>query len=129
MIERRYFVITSREQARAVVEAIARLDVSEAHPAEIVIRPVRKEKTHDQRAAWHALLTEFGNAIGYTLREIKEVVKREYYGTDTVTLPNGKKIEIVQSSEDEDRDGYSRLMDFTLRFAAEQGIHLEVRPR
>ena len=129
MIEARRYWITERPRLREVAADISRLDVGPGRAAEIIVRPLRTDKTHDQRKTWHVLVGELGTALGYTPREMKEVIKREYYGIDVVTLPRGARYEIVQSSEDEDRAGYARLIDFTLQFAAEQGIHLEIKPK
>ena len=86
------------------------------------MRDPRREKSGGQRALWHAVLGDMAVEMGHSPAEMKQVVKREFYGVDRITLPSGHVVEIVQSSEDEDRDGYGRLIDFTIRFAAENGI-------
>jgi len=117
--------IETPERWRAVVGGLLRMPLDFRRPLELVLRPEHEPKTGEQRGLWHALLADFGAELGYTLPEIKAVVKREYYGAETVTLPSGHKYEVVKSSEDEDRAGYSALIDFTLRFAAEQGVVLQ----
>lgn len=99
-------------------------------PLELILRTARKEKSEAQRNYWHAILEEFGLAIGETKPRMKQIVKQEYYGLDERVMPNGRKVYTVQSSEDEDAEGYGRLIDFTLRLAAEQGIYIQdKRPR
>lgn len=122
MIPIRRFHVSDKAQLREIVSVLAMLDVGDGRTAEIIIRPLRKEKTGSQRAYWHVVLDEFGRAVGSTRAQMKEIVKQEYYGADVVTLPSGREYEILPSSEDEDREGYGRLIDFTLQLAAEQGF-------
>jgi hypothetical protein len=130
LIEPRRYWAESRARLRQIAEEIVRLDVGEGRVAEILVRPARKEKTASQRGYWHAILEQFGQAVGYTRGQMKEVVKRQYYGVDTIRFPSGASYEIVESSEYEDRAGYGRLIDFTLALAAEQGVRIEdPRPR
>ena len=124
MIEPRRFWCDSKARLRAVADEILRLDVGEERIAEIIVRPARKEKTTSQRGYWHVVLDELGVELGYTRGQMKEIIKQEYYGADVVRLPSGQTYEIVQSSEAEDREGYGRLIDFTLQVASEQGVTL-----
>lgn len=125
MIESRRFWVSEKARLREIAELILHLDVGECNAAEIIIRPPKKEKSTAQRGYWHVLLDDFAKSIGHSPREMKEIVKQEYYGSEVVTLPTGQKYEILPSSEDEDRAGYGRLIDFTLQMAAEQGISLQ----
>jgi hypothetical protein len=124
---RTFFIGNSREKLQRVLSLLASFMITEEDDLEIEIRPRRKEKTHQQRKLWHAMLKEFGESIGYTLPQIKQVVKQKIFGTEWVNLPDGTKLEITQSSEDEDRYGYARLIDETMRIAAEQGVLLQPR--
>jgi hypothetical protein len=107
---------------RLALQAIAAMPVSDEHPLEVVVREPRREKSQEQRGLWHAILGDIAQEMGHTPGEMKQIVKAEYYGTDWVTLPSGHRYEVIQSSEDADRGEYSRLIDFTMRFAAENGI-------
>lgn len=122
-----YFLLDSPERVRMVADTIKQLKVSQEHPLQVVVREPRKEKSNDQRGLWHATMDDMAKEMGHTPAEVKQIVKAEYYGTDRITLPNGRVVEVIQSSESEDRAGYSRLIDFTLRFAAENGIMLQDR--
>ena len=124
---RTFHVGNSREKFMRVLSVLASLLVRKEDDLEIEVRERRKEKTAKQRGAWHALLTEFGKALGYTMPQMKEVVKRELMGSEWITLPNGKKYEVIPSSEAEDRYGYNDLIEGTLRIAAENGVLLEIR--
>jgi hypothetical protein len=94
-------------------------------PFQIEQGPVVKDKTPAQRRTFHRLCGEFGKAIGLTKGQVKELVKVEHFGRDTVTLKNGKVYEVVQSSEEADRPDYSDLIETLLRIAAENGVWLE----
>ncbi len=100
------------------------LNASSENVVEIIVRSPRREKTQSQRAYWHAVLDEFGKELGYTRPQMKIVVKRLYYGSDWIALPDGTKHEVVESSEKEDRAAYGRLIDFTLQLAAEQNVRI-----
>ena len=110
-----------------ITAELLRLQVDETHPLEIIVREPRKEKSHDQRKLWHAVLSDLALEVGHTPAEMKHIVKSEYYGTDIITLPRGQRFEVVKSSEEEDRAGYSRLIDFTYQFAAQNGINIQDR--
>lgn len=122
-----FHVGNSRDKWLRVLSMLASFLISEKDDIEIEVRPRRKEKTHSQRNVWHALLTEFGREVGYTKAQMKDVVKREFYGSEWIKMPNGKSYEVIPSSEESDRFDYSALIDFTLQLAAEQGILLQVR--
>jgi hypothetical protein len=124
-----FHVGNSREKLMRVLSILSSLLVSQKDDIEIEVRPRRREKTNKQRGTWHALLTEFGKELGYTMPQMKDVVKRELMGSEFITMPNGKKYEVFASSEDEDRFGYADLIDGTLRIAAEQGVLLQIRDR
>lgn len=118
----RYFLANSPERLRRVLAELSRLPASPARPLEVVVRQVRPRKTAEQRGLWHALLREMAAATGYTPGQMKEVVKREYYGPERIRFPDGGERETTPSSEEEDREGYSRLIEFTIAFAHEHGV-------
>lgn len=122
---RTFHVGNDRQKLLRVLSLLGSFLIQPKDDWEIEVRPRRKEKTHAQRGMWHAILTEWGRGLGYTMPEMKNVAKRELMGTHFITLPNGKQYEIFPSSEDEDRFGYSALIDGTLRLAAESGVLIE----
>lgn len=124
----RYFIAYSPAHLQGILRRIAGMPVSRQAPLEVVVRPPRKEKTGDQRRLWHAMLSEFASHTGMTPAEAKGVVKAEYFGPEPMTLPSGHVVQVVrESSEDLDREQYSRLIDFTAQFAAEHGVVLSDR--
>ncbi len=136
MIEARRYWVDNRVRLRQVAEEIVRLDVGIGRVAEIVIRPARREKTPKQRGSLHFLLAEFALSYGISPGEAKEWFKRDYYGEDvrTIRVPaidaHGRrrwkrlKIKTVQSTEDEDRAGYARVIDYLYLWAAEKEVVL-----
>lgn len=125
MTARVFHIGNDRQKLMRVLALLGQFLVKEGDDWEIEIRPRRREKSNEQRKMWHAILKEFGDAIGYTLPEIKQVVKEEFFGVEVKTLPDGKQYRVTQSSEDAERKSYSELIDFTLRRAAENGVLIE----
>jgi hypothetical protein len=124
---RTFHIGNDRQKLMRVLVLLGSFLVQAKDDWEIEIRPRRKEKSHEQRKMWHAILEEFGRAVGYTLPEIKQVMKEEFFGVEVKTLPDGKQYRVTQSSEDAERMRYSELIDFTLRRAAENGVLIEDR--
>ena len=114
-------IVGSRERLRAVLDSFKACLVSSESPIEVIVRTPRKEKSHDQRALWHAVMAELAPQLGLTPGQTKQLIKAEFYGTEQKVV-NGRVYEFTQSSEDSDRAEYSHLIDFTYQLAAEQGI-------
>jgi len=126
MIEPRRYYVDSRARLRKVMDEISHLDVGPERVAEIIVRAMRREKTHDQRALFHAICGDIGLEIGLTIGQVKRAVKVEFYGEDEFKIGDRTYREI-QSSEDSDRAEYSRLIDFTMQWASENGILIQDR--
>ena len=133
MNEKRY-VLHKDDPRKEIIRANAVNYLQNANlekSVEIIIRPHRKSLTEEQRNGFHFLCQTLGDRLGYTLSEVKELVKKEVYGTRPVTI-GGRTVEVTQSSEvNEDgelRDtlDYSRLLDGAYLLAAEAG---EVLPQ
>lgn len=91
---------------------------------DVEIKEYRKPKTVSQRAWWHKLLTLYGMELGYTLPEMKDVVKREYFGTKECKV-GGKVRELPDGhSEELGKMPYSELIELTYRLAAHDGVVL-----
>ena len=93
---------------------------------EIIIRRYRKSHSDEQRGSFHFLCQVFGDRLGYTKGEIKEMVKKHVYGVRTVHV-GSKCFEVTESSEvdenGEPRDtlDYGRLIEGIYILAAEVG--------
>ena len=119
--QQRTFRIISRTAKINALKAVK--DLMKEDNAEVIIRPYKENKTGEQRNWFHKLCQILGDECGYTKGEIKEMVKHEVLGTKQVTI-GGKTREVAESSEAEDRKGYSLLIDGIYRIGAEAGIVL-----
>lgn len=96
---------------------------------EIIIRRYRKNKSDAQRGAFHFLCQTLGDQLGYSMNEIKELVKKDVYGTHEVQVGN-KVFEVTCSSEKNEQgeprttDEYARLIDGVYRMAGYAGESL-----
>ena len=88
---------------------------------QIELGPIKRDKTQAQRGLFHAMCKEIGDELGYTQREIKEMVKADYFGVDTVVI-EGKSYQMLKSSESLDRMDYSKLVEHLQQWAAERGL-------
>ena len=96
---------------------------------EVVLRTRVKDKTHEQRKLWHALLTKWGAELGYNAKEsttiLKDFVKLELLGEREVKVGETVR-KVPQSSEAEDKYGYSELIEKTIILAATHGYVIGV---
>jgi hypothetical protein len=98
----------------------------ERRPLEIIVREERIEKSNEQRKLFHAVCADLAPHLGLTPRACKLRMKADFYGVEVVN-EDGVIVAVVPSSEDSDREEYSRLIDHTYQFAAEQSIALADR--
>ncbi len=116
--------IDSREKLARVVAGIARVPFDPARPLELILRTERKEKTGAQRALFHAVCAELAPHLGETPGQVKLRIKADFYGVE-VRHENGTYYGLVPSSEDSDREEYTRLIDHVYQFAAKAGVFLQ----
>lgn len=117
--------IDSKRRLLAVAGLISHTLVSESAPLELILRTERKEKTHEQRKLWHVMMVDLAPLLGLTPAETKLLIKRLFFGVSVKVVKiagHEVPIELVPSSEDLEAKEYSDLIDFTIRFAAEQGF-------
>jgi len=112
--------IDSRERLRAVLNAIASMLIDPRHPLELILRTERVEKTHEQRKLFHAVCADIAPLMGLTPGGVKLKVKAKFYGVD-IKGEDGVYYALVPSSEESDREEYSRLIDSAYQWAAEGG--------
>lgn len=89
----------------------------------IKVLPLKRDKTTEQRAWFHTLCKMFGDEVGHSQDEIKQICKAECFGVETVTVA-GVTVEVVKSSELAKRDEYSQLIETCYRLAAQAGVIL-----
>lgn len=85
------------------------------------LRPLFRNKSQQQRNFFHAVCTDIGEQMGLTMGQVKEAVKQEEFGFEEFKA-FGRWYRTVQSSEDADRENYSKLIDTAIRWAAEGGV-------
>ena len=100
---------------------LAGLDLE--RPWEVSWRVYKEDKTAEQFAFFHVLCGILGQATGYTLDEIKELVKRDILGTVIVKVGQ-REIEVTRPSSKAKRDECSELIEGVYRLGAEAGINL-----
>lgn len=81
---------------------------------EVVIRP--RAKTSAQRRYLHAIMGVLANFTGYTLEQVKWVVKEKVLGLEKWEI-KGKTYAMVPPSEKLDIKEYSVLIDETVKIA------------
>ena len=115
------FIINSKQVKRNCLDAV--MEIRGDDQMEVVIQKHKQRKTDEQRSFWHVLLSILGEETGYTLGEVKYLVKAAVIGSETVSVGN-MTVEVVPSSEKQDRERYSELIEATYQIAAEAGIEL-----
>ena len=117
----RVFKIINADVRKNAAKAV--MDITGEQKLQVTIEPIKDNKTAEQRGYFHVLCGIMGEETGYTMGQIKELVKIELYGTETVAIM-GRQFERLKSSEELDRKGYSALTEQILIMAAEFGIVL-----
>lgn len=90
---------------------------------QVIIKFYKKDKTAEQRSFWHILLGILSDETGYTVGEVKELIKKSELGTKEVMIGNVSHT-VTESSEKANRETYSKLIETTYRVGAEAGIAL-----
>lgn len=109
------------EVKRGLMNELKAMDLSK--PKIVMIGDYAKDKTAEQRSWFHALCKILGDETGYTLDEVKELVKKDILSTKIVKI-GGISKEVTKSSEKAKRDEYSELIDGIYRIGAEAGVVL-----
>ena len=105
-----------------LIRAINQLD--SGREWDVRIKPHVKAKTVSQRGWWHKLLELWGIEIGFTQGQCKEMVKGYHFGWKRATVAGIEFMAADGSSEDENRVGYSALIETTYWLAAEMEVIL-----
>lgn len=116
--------IDSPEKWSRILSALLSMAVDfRRHPVTLIVREEIREKTPEQRALWHAVIGDLAPKMGLTPAQTKLRVKAAFWGVE-VQGEGDFYYALVPSSEDADREEYSRLIEFTYQYAAEAGIVL-----
>ena len=118
--------IDSRERLGAVLAGLRTVLIDPRAPLELILRTERREKTSAQRKLFHAVCADIAPLVGLTPSGTKLKVKASFYGVD-IKGEDGVYYALVPSSEESDREEYSRLIDHAYQWAAEAGHHVPDR--
>ena len=115
------FHITSKQIKINAINAVK--EIMGDDDMDVIIQKHKHDKTAEQRGWFHSLCKMLGDECGYTLEEVKELVKKDIIGTKLVTIGSKTK-EVTESSEGLDKMGYSELIEGIYRLGAEAGVVL-----
>jgi hypothetical protein len=113
-----FLIISDQVKANCLV-AVAGLELDKW---EVVIKP--KTKTPPQRRYWHKCISVLCEGTGYSLIELKTIIKRQVFGTKSFTDRKGIVYERDISSEELSIKDYGKLIDHTHVLAGMAGIKL-----
>ena len=88
---------------------------------DVEIKEHRRKKTSSQRNWFHKLCEIWGDRIGLTPGQCKDIVKGHYFGWKVVRVAGIDFPIAAGSSEELDRIGYSALIQTLYQLAAESG--------
>jgi len=115
------FILNSKQVKRNCIDAI--MEIKGEDRMEVIIKKHKKAKTDEQRNFWHFLLSVFGEEVGYTLGEMKTIVKKAVTGSEQLCV-GSVEVEVIPSSEKADKELYGAYIETTYRLAAEVGVAL-----
>ena len=118
--------IDSRERLAYVLSVVGHTLVAPGAPLELILRTERKEKTHEQHKLFHAVCADIAPLVGLTPGGAKLKIKASFYGVEIIG-EGGVYYALVPSSEESDREEYSRLIDHAYQWAAEAGHNIPDR--
>ena len=116
----KYLIINAQVRSNACKAVMA---ITGDQKLQVIIEPIKEDKTAEQRGYFHVLCGILSEETGYTAGEIKELVKIRLYGTETVEVM-GRTFERLKSSEKLGKKRYSALIEQILIIAGEAGITL-----
>jgi len=91
---------------------------------DITIKPHSRAKTTSQRGWFHKLCSIFGDELGLTQGQVKDIAKAQILGWRHVKVGGVDIVVPDGSSEDLSRLEYSEMIEALYRLAAESGVAL-----
>ena len=117
----RLFIINSPQvRARAAAEVA---NIKGEDNLEVIIKPHVDDQTAEQRGFFHALVKIMADDLGYSPDAMKQAIKAECWGMDTVTVGE-LTVDVIKSSAGAKKHEYSELLETTYRLGAEMGVVL-----
>lgn len=120
LIVRKFIVNTAGARLRAAQAVMA---ITSADKYEVIIQPNKENQTSEQRGFFHALLKIMADELGYSPDAMKQCIKAECWGVETVTIGE-LTVDVIKSSAGAKKDEYSELIEVAYRISAEYGIVL-----
>lgn len=122
----RRWVIPTQDRLSQVLRLLGNVRVNTDTPMELIFRTEHAPKSPEQRRLFHAICSDIAKEMGLTPAEVKWKIKASFYGAELykVKMRDGTDAfwADVPSSEDSDKEEYSRLIDHAYRWAAENGV-------
>lgn len=117
----RKFVIKSAEiRSRAAAEVMA---IRGEDNLEVIIQEHKDDQTTNQRGFFHVLNKIMADELGYAPDAMKQCIKAECWGVETVTVGE-LTVDVIKSSASAKKDEYAQLIEVAYRLSAEFGIVL-----
>jgi len=91
---------------------------------EVVIKPYVSKKTAEQRGWFHALCGIFGDEVGLTKGQVKEIAKAQLFGWEKISYGGIELVIAEGHSEDLNLKEYSQLIEAIYIMAGDAGIVL-----
>ena len=91
---------------------------------DVTISPHKRAKTSSQRNWFHKLCSIFGDEMGLTQGQVKDIAKAQILGWKHVVIRGVDIVVPDGSSEELSRLEYSELIESLYRVAAESGVAL-----
>lgn len=117
--------ISTTYQAEVVHKAILRRLGRFDKPLSVSVEEFKKPKTPPQLAKIHAMCTKFGVSQGYSLEDMKVLLKFHLSYTRFIEKKDGTTLEVVRSFRDATREQMSVLIDRLYALAVEYGVELD----
>ena len=90
----------------------------------VTIEAYKAPKSDEQRGWFHVLCSMLGRELGYTLEDIKDYAKCEYFGIHEVTIGNTTYTRADGHSEKLSSKQYAELIEIVYRLGAQAGVTL-----
>lgn len=115
-------IMRGEQQREFALSRIKAIKVDPDAPMEIMIKPYKKNRSHDQNDLYWSWLTIIGDDLGYTKDEMHEEMMRKHLAPVSISTPAGivevfstKKLKVGEMSD------YLNKIDIT---AGQMGIGL-----
>lgn len=117
---KRFIIKTAEIRARASAAVMA---IRGEENMEVIIQPHKDDQTGEQRRFFHVLCRLLADELGESPDAIKQIIKAECWGVETVTVGE-LTVDVIKPSSSAKKDEYSELIETAYRVGAWSGIVL-----